>query len=103
MKTRAVRDGDTYVLNGSKRWITNAGISKFYTVMAVTDPGAGAGGISAFVVEKDDPGILLRRPRAQARHQGIAHRGAVLRQLRIPADRIIGAEGTGLQDRAGHP
>ena len=42
MKTRAVRDGDSYVLNGAKRWITNAGVSKFYTVMAVTEPGAGA-------------------------------------------------------------
>src|SRR5215467_14088115 len=52
MRTRAVRDGDSYVLNGTKRWITNAGISKFYTVMAVTDTGAGPAGISAFVVDK---------------------------------------------------
>ena len=42
MKTRAVKDGDSYVLNGTKRWITNAGVSKYYTVMAVTDPSAGA-------------------------------------------------------------
>src|SRR5215510_7241607 len=55
MRTRAVRDGDSYVLRGTKRWITNAGISSFYTVMAVTDPSRGADGISAFVVEKDDP------------------------------------------------
>ena len=47
MKTRAVRSGDGYVLNGVKRWITNAGVSKYYTVMAVTDPDAGANGISA--------------------------------------------------------
>ena len=51
MKTRAVREGDEWVLNGVKRWITNAGVSKYYTVMAVTDPEAGANGISAFVVE----------------------------------------------------
>src|SRR5438105_12840495 len=57
MTTRAVRDGDTYVLNGTKRWITNAGVSAYYTVMAVTDPPRGADGISAFVVEKDDPGF----------------------------------------------
>jgi alkylation response protein AidB-like acyl-CoA dehydrogenase len=49
MKTRAVRDGDSYVLTGSKRWISNAGVAKFYTVMAVTDPSAGPSGISAFV------------------------------------------------------
>ncbi len=62
MKTRAVRDGDTYVLNGTKRWITNAGISAYYTVMAVTDPSRGADGISAFVVEKDDPDSRSARP-----------------------------------------
>src|SRR6202167_6614105 len=55
MKTRAVRDGDWWVLNGTKMWITNAGGSQFYTVMAVTDPSAGPRGISAFVVEKSDP------------------------------------------------
>src|SRR3954451_23900869 len=59
MKTTAVRDGDHYVLNGAKRWITNAGISEFYTVMAVTDPDAGANGISAFVVEKSDEGFTF--------------------------------------------
>src|SRR3989440_1666584 len=60
MKTRAVRDGDTYVLNGTKRWITNAGISAYYTVMAVTHPSRGADGISAFVVEEDEPGFSFR-------------------------------------------
>lgn len=54
MKTRAVRDGDFWVLNGVKRWITNAGVSEYYTVMAVTDPEKRSKGISAFVVEKSD-------------------------------------------------
>src|SRR5690242_5137220 len=49
MTTRAVRNGENYLLNGTKRWITNAGVSQYYTVMAVTDPSAGANGISAFV------------------------------------------------------
>src|SRR6201996_9324605 len=62
MSTRAVRNGDGYVLNGVKRWITNAGVSQFYTVMAVTDPDAGANGISAFVVDKDDPGFSFGAP-----------------------------------------
>jgi Acyl-CoA dehydrogenase, middle domain len=57
MRTRAVRDGDWWVLNGTKTWITNAGESRFYTVMAVTDPSLGTRGISAFVVEKTDPGV----------------------------------------------
>src|SRR6187402_1002282 len=57
MKTRAVRDGDGWVLNGVKRWITNAGVSEYYTVMAVTDPEKRAKGISAFVVEKSDAGL----------------------------------------------
>src|SRR5919107_216225 len=66
MKTRAVRDGDDWVLDGVKRWITNAGVSEFYTVMAVTDPGDGSGkrsrGISAFVVEKSDEGVSFGAP-----------------------------------------
>src|SRR5437764_1449589 len=59
MRTRAVLDGDHWVLNGTKCWITNAGVSTYYTVMAVTDPGQGARGISAFVVHKDDPGFSV--------------------------------------------
>src|SRR6201991_5376561 len=57
MKTRARRDGDSWVLNGTKAWITNAGESTWYTVMASTDPERGANGISAFVVHRDDPGF----------------------------------------------
>ena len=58
MRTRAVRDGDDWIINGGKRWITNAGVSKFYTVMAVTDPEKRThGGISAFVIEDGDEGF----------------------------------------------
>src|SRR3954463_5429766 len=57
MTTRAVRDGDHWVLNGVKRWITNAGVSDYYTVFALTDLAAGSRGISAFVVEKSDEGV----------------------------------------------
>ena len=62
MKTRAVRTDSGYVLNGVKRWITNAGVAKYYTVMAVTDPSAGANGISAFVLEDGDPGFTFGAP-----------------------------------------
>ena len=62
MTTKAVRDGDHWVLNGVKRWITNAGVSEYYTVFAVTDPTARSKGISAFVVEKSDPGVSFGAP-----------------------------------------
>src|SRR3954465_9299668 len=59
MRPRAVLDGDHWVLDGTKCWISNAGVSTWYTVMAVTDPAKGANGISAFVVHKDDPGFSV--------------------------------------------
>ena len=95
MKTRAVRDGDTWVLNGVKRWITNAGVSQYYTVMAVTDPDQRTKGISAFVVEKDDPGVSFGAPEKKLGIKGSPTREVYLDNVRIPADRIIGAPGTG--------
>ncbi|CAG6398151.1 acyl-CoA dehydrogenase family protein [Streptomyces cocklensis] len=95
MKTRAVRDGDFYVLNGVKRWITNAGVSDFYTVMAVTDPDKRSKGISAFVVEKGDEGVSFGAPEKKLGIKGSPTREVYLDSVRIPADRMIGAEGTG--------
>ncbi|MFI6445382.1 acyl-CoA dehydrogenase family protein [Kitasatospora sp. NPDC050543] len=95
MKTRAVRDGDFYVLNGVKRWITNAGVSEFYTVMAVTDPEKRSKGISAFVVEKGDEGVSFGAPEKKLGIKGSPTREVYLDNVRIPADRMIGAEGTG--------
>ncbi|MFE0737854.1 acyl-CoA dehydrogenase [Streptomyces sp. NPDC058855] len=95
MKTRAVRDGDSWVLNGVKRWITNAGESRFYTVMAVTDPDKRSKGISAFVVEKDDEGVSFGAPEKKLGIKGSPTREVYLDNVRIPADRMIGAEGTG--------
>jgi alkylation response protein AidB-like acyl-CoA dehydrogenase len=97
MKTRATRDGDSWVLNGVKRWITNAGVSQFYTVMAVTDPGAGPRGISAFVVEKSDPGVSFGAPERKLGIKGSPTAEVYFDNVRIPADRIIGAEGTGFK------
>jgi alkylation response protein AidB-like acyl-CoA dehydrogenase len=97
MKTRAVRDGDSWVLNGTKMWITNAGVSQYYTVMAVTDPSLGARGISAFVVEKSDPGVSFGPPEKKLGIKGSPTRQVILTDVRIPADRIIGAEGTGFR------
>ncbi|MFC5891168.1 acyl-CoA dehydrogenase family protein, partial [Kitasatospora aburaviensis] len=95
MKTRAVRDGDFWVLNGVKRWITNAGVSEFYTVMAVTDPEARSKGISAFVVEKGDAGVSFGAPEKKLGIKGSPTREVYFDNVRIPADRMIGAEGTG--------
>ncbi|KJK55213.1 MULTISPECIES: acyl-CoA dehydrogenase family protein [Actinomycetes] len=95
MKTRAERDGDFWVLNGVKRWITNAGVSEFYTVMAVTDPEKRSKGISAFVVEKGDEGVSFGAPEKKLGIKGSPTREVYLDNVRIPADRIIGAEGTG--------
>jgi alkylation response protein AidB-like acyl-CoA dehydrogenase len=95
MRTRAVRDGDTWVLNGVKRWITNAGVSDYYTVMAVTDPEQRTRGISAFVVEKSDEGVTFGAPEKKLGIKGSPTREVYLDEVRIPADRMIGAEGTG--------
>ena len=95
MTTRAVRDGDHYVLNGAKRWITNAGESEYYTVFATTDPAARTRGISAFVVEKSDAGVSFGAPERKLGIKGSPTREVYLDNVRIPADRMIGAEGTG--------
>jgi alkylation response protein AidB-like acyl-CoA dehydrogenase len=95
MKTKAVRDGDAYVLDGVKRWITNAGVSAYYTVFAVTDPAARSRGISAFVVEADDEGLSFGAPEAKLGIKGSPTREVYLDGVRVPADRMIGAEGTG--------
>ncbi|MFI1032417.1 acyl-CoA dehydrogenase family protein [Streptomyces sp. NPDC020951] len=95
MKTKAVRDGDHWILNGVKRWITNAGVSEYYTVMAVTDPTKRTKGISAFVVEKSDPGVSFGAPEKKLGIKGSPTREVYLDNVRIPADRMIGEEGTG--------
>ncbi|KND40405.1 acyl-CoA dehydrogenase family protein [Streptomyces acidiscabies] len=95
MKTRAVRDGDHWILNGVKRWITNAGVSDYYTVMAVTDPEKRSKGISAFVVEKSDEGVSFGAPEKKLGIKGSPTREVYFDNVRIPADRMIGEEGTG--------
>jgi alkylation response protein AidB-like acyl-CoA dehydrogenase len=95
MTTRAVRDSDHWVLNGVKRWITNAGVSEYYTVFAVTDPSARSRGISAFVVEKSDEGVSFGAPEKKLGIKGSPTREVYFDNVRIPADRIIGDEGTG--------
>jgi alkylation response protein AidB-like acyl-CoA dehydrogenase len=95
MRTRAVMDGDGWVLDGVKRWITGAGVSRYYTVMAVTDPDAGSRGISAFVVHGDDPGFSVGAPEKKLGIKGSPTRELYFDHVRLPADRMIGDPGTG--------
>jgi len=97
MRTRAVRDGDTYVLNGTKAWITNAGVSTYYTVMDSTDPSKGANGISAFVVHKDDPGFSVGAKERKLGIKGSPTCEIYFEDCTIPASRIVGEEGTGFK------
>jgi alkylation response protein AidB-like acyl-CoA dehydrogenase len=97
MRARAVRKGDSYVLNGVKRWITNAGVSKFYTVMAVTDPEKGANGITAFVVEDGDPGFTFGAPEHKLGIKGSPTRELYFDNTEIPASRMVGSEGEGFK------
>jgi alkylation response protein AidB-like acyl-CoA dehydrogenase len=97
MKARAVRDGDGWVLNGVKSWITNAGVSTYYTVMASTDPAAGPKGISAFVVHKDDPGFSVGTKERKLGIRGSPTCEVYFADCAIPGDRIIGEPGTGFK------
>ena len=93
MRTRAVRDGDHYVLHGAKQWITNAGVSEFYTVFATTDPDAGHRGISAFVVEPTAPGCSVGKLERKMGMRGSPTGELVLDGCVIPAENLIGEEG----------
>jgi alkylation response protein AidB-like acyl-CoA dehydrogenase len=95
MSTRAVRDGDHYVLRGTKAWITNAGISDLYVIFAKTDPEAGHRGISAFVVERDTPGLSIGEPEVKMGMRGSPTCEVYLDDAQVPAANLIGEEGKG--------
>ncbi|TDC54380.1 acyl-CoA dehydrogenase [Jiangella ureilytica] len=97
MKTRAVQDGDGWVLSGQKSWITNAGVSQYYTVMAVTDPAAGSRGITAFVVESSDEGFSVGAPERKLGIKGSPTRELLFDRCWIPGDRVVGDLGQGLK------
>jgi alkylation response protein AidB-like acyl-CoA dehydrogenase len=97
MRTTARREGDEYVLNGSKRFITNAGVAHLYTVFAKTDPEAGHAGISAFVVEADAPGFEVARVEPKMGIKGSTTGELVFEECRIPADNLLGEEGEGFK------
>jgi alkylation response protein AidB-like acyl-CoA dehydrogenase len=97
MRTTARREGDEYVLNGSKRFITNAGVAHVYTVFAKTDPEAGHSGISAFVVEADAPGFEVARFEPKMGIRGSTTGELVFEDCRIPASNLLVEEGEGFK------
>lgn len=95
IKTRAIRRGDEYILNGSKTWITNAPVSNFFVVFAKTDPDGKQKGISCFLVERDWPGVTVGDPLKKL-GQHAAHTGELFFQdVHIPAGNLLGNEGDG--------
>ena len=99
LKTTAMRDGDHYVINGTKRFITNAPHAGIFTVMARTDPAIrGSGGISAFIVERDTPGLSLGKRDHKMGQQGAHTSDVIFDNVRVPADQLIGGvEGVGFK------
>jgi alkylation response protein AidB-like acyl-CoA dehydrogenase len=95
MKTRAVRDGERYVIDGQKCFITNGAVADFFVLYAYTDPAAGPRGISAFVVERDAPGLAYGRNEDKMGMRGSVNSELLFDGLRLPAENRIGPEGTG--------
>jgi len=97
MRTEARLDGDAYVLNGGKRFITNAGVAGLYVVFAKTDPEAGHSGISAFVVEAETPGLEIGRIEPKMGIKGSTTGEIFFNDMRVPADNLLGEEGEGFK------
>ena len=95
IQTTAVQDGDEWVLNGTKQWITNGGEAQIYTVVAMTDRSRGARGASMFVVEEGDPGFSCGPKEMKMGIRTSSTTALIFKDCRIPADRIIGRKGTG--------
>ncbi|WP_319548017.1 acyl-CoA dehydrogenase family protein [Desulfogranum marinum] len=95
IQTTAVLDGDEWVLNGTKQWITNGGEAQIYTIIALTDPQKGARGASIFVVEDGDPGFSYGKKEDKMGIRSSSTRELILKDCRIPKERMVGRKGTG--------
>ena len=95
LRTKAIRQGDNWILNGSKKWISNAGVSEFYTVMAQTDPNLGSKGITAFIVEKSDSGVSFGSPEKKMGFRGSPTREVYFDNVVLSDDRRISEVGAG--------
>ena len=98
VQTRAILDGDHYVLNGAKRYITNANKADLFTVMARSNPEIkGGGGVSAFLVPRDLPGVSVGKPEKKMGQQGAHVCDVIFDNVRVPVENRIGAEGEGFK------
>lgn len=97
LRTRAVKKGDKYILNGSKIFITNAGAADTHIVFASTDPDAGSRGISAFIVEKDTPGFSIGKKEKKMGMNGSNTCEIIFDQAEVPAENLLGSEGEGFK------
>jgi len=101
MRTTARRDGDDYLLNGRKSWITNAALADFFTVAAKTAPEAGFKGVDMFLVERGTPGVSVGREIAKMGVLGLSASEVILEECRVPAGNLLGEEGTGARNLQG--
>jgi len=95
VQTTAVLDGNEWVLNGTKQWITNGGEAQLYSIVALTDPSKGARGASIFVVEDGDPGFSYGKKEDKMGIRSSATRELIMKDCRIPKNRLVGRKGTG--------
>lgn len=95
IRTTAVKKGDKYILNGTKQWITNGGEADIYTIFAVTDKARGARGVSCFIVEKGMPGFKFGKKENKLGIRCSATRELIFEDCEVPAENLIGREGTG--------
>jgi len=95
IRTTAVKDGDSYILNGTKQWITNGGEADIYTVFAMTNPGKGARGTSAIVVEKGTPGFEFGKQEDKLGIRASATRELIFTDCKVPVENLLGREGMG--------
>ena len=95
MQTTATREGDEYVLRGQKTWISNGGVGEYYVVFATVAPGTRSKGVTAFVLERNDPGLSFGPPMRKMGQRAIVNAEMFLEDVRVPADRRLGEEGQG--------
>lgn len=97
LKTRAVRDGDHYVLNGSKAWITNAGVGRYFVLIASTDPSAGPKGLTAFIVDSQWDGFIVNKPEDKMGMRSSKTCMITIEDMKVAVENRLGDEGMGLK------
>ena len=97
LRTSYRRDGDRYVLNGTKAWITNAGVARFFVVLATSDASLGARGIAAFVLDADQPGVIVHKPEEKMGLRSSKTCAVSLEDAVVPVENLLGAEGGGFK------